>query len=143
MVGRVASSRLLLGVSGHTVVAASALGSAVGVGLLLVATGEAVATAAVVITGLSFASIFPTTLGVAGGRFAAYSGTAFGILFAIAMTGGMTLTWAVGQLAEAYGLRPALALAGVNSLMILVLQLILRRAERAARKEDVVGSEVA
>jgi len=47
-----------------------------------------------------FASIFPTTFGVAGSKFEAYSGTAFGILFAIALTGGMLLPWAVGRLAQ-------------------------------------------
>jgi fucose permease len=108
----------------------SAIGSAVGVGLLLLAPGAMTAVIAVVVIGFSFASIFPTTLGVAGGKCEAYSGTAFGILFAIALTGGMILPWVVGQVANAYGLRVGLAIAAFNSAMIFVLQLILRKNDR-------------
>jgi fucose permease len=128
MLGRVVSSKLLSGISGYTLVLISALGSVVGITLLVLAPGTAGATLAVMIIGLSFASIFPTTLGVAGSKFEAYSGTAFGILFAIALTGGMLLPWAVGRLAQVYGLRVALLLAAVNSVMILLLQLVLRKS---------------
>jgi fucose permease len=127
MVGRIVSSKLLLWMSSHTLVLVSALGSALGVSILLLSHNEATAILAVILVGLSFASIFPTTLGIAGSKFEAYSGTAFGILFAIALTGGMLMPWAMGQLAEAYGLRSALVLAVANSLMIFLLQLILRR----------------
>lgn len=130
MVGRIVSSKLLSRVSSYTLVLLSAIGSAVGVGLLLLAPGAMPAVIAVVVIGFSFASIFPTTLGVAGGKCEAYSGTAFGILFAIALTGGMILPWVVGQVANAYGLRVGLAIAAFNSAMIFVLQLILRKNDR-------------
>jgi fucose permease len=130
MVGRIVSSKLLSRVSSYTLVLLSAIGSAVGVGLLLLAPGAMTAVIAVVVIGFSFASIFPTTLGVAGGKCEAYSGTAFGILFAIALTGGMILPWVVGQVANAYGLRVGLAIAAFNSAMIFVLQLILRKNDR-------------
>jgi len=51
--------------------------------------------------------------GVAG-KCEEYSGTAFGILFAIALTGGMILPWAVGQIADAYRLRLALLILLAN-----------------------------
>jgi fucose permease len=130
MVGRIVSSKLLSRVSSYTLVLLSAIGSAVGVGMLLLAPGAMTAVIAVVVIGFSFASIFPTTLGVAGGKCEAYSGTAFGILFAIALTGGMILPWVVGQVANAYGLRVGLAIAAFNSAMIFVLQLILRKNDR-------------
>lgn len=132
MLGRVVSSKLLAGISGYTLVLISALGSAAGITLLVMAPGIIGAILAVILVGLSFASIFPTTLGIAGGKFEAYSGTAFGILFAIALTGGMVLPWAVGQLAKVYGLRIALVLAAVNSLMIFFLQFVLWKSKHIA-----------
>lgn len=122
MLGRVISSRLLLRMKASTLVKVSAIGSAMGGLLLLIATSIPIATAGAVLIGLSFASIFPTTLGVAGSRFEAYSGTVFGILFGIALSGGMALPWAVGQISARQGLHFGLSLVIANSFMILILQ---------------------
>lgn len=127
MLGRVVSSRLLLRIKGSTLLLLSALGSTASVSVLLIASTEKVAILGVVLIGLSFASIYPTVLGLAGTQFEESSGTVFGVLFAIALTGGMTLPWAVGQIAETYGLRSALLLPVANSLMILGLQLMLAK----------------
>jgi fucose permease len=78
---------------------------------------------AVILIGTGFAGIFPTTLGAAGTLFPSNSGTAFGILFTIALSGGMILPWIVGQLASAQGLRKALFIAIFDALMILFLQM--------------------
>jgi fucose permease len=131
LVARVVSSRLLLRVNGSVVVLASALAAALGVGFLLVSSGYAGAAAALLVTGFGFASIFPTTLGLAGSAFEAYSGTVFGILFAVALTGGMTLPWAVGQLGQSWGLRAAMALACLDALAIAALQLLISRRIKA------------
>jgi fucose permease len=130
MLARVISSRLLLRVQGPLVVLGSALGSAVGVTVLLLAGTVTVAALGVVLIGLSFASIYPTVLGLAGSRFEEYSGTVFGLLFAIALTGGMTLPWAVGQIAQTRNLRLALSLPALNALMIFVLQLLIPKTAR-------------
>jgi len=130
MLARVISSRLLLRVQGPLVVAGSALGSAAGVTVLLLAGTVTVAALGVVLIGLSFASIYPTILGLAGSRFEEYSGTVFGILFAIALTGGMTLPWTVGQIAQTRNLRLALSLPALNALMIFVLQLLIPKTAR-------------
>jgi len=129
MIGRMVSSKLLSRVNSYTLVMFSALGSVGGVSLLLLAPSITTAVIAVVVIGLSFASIFPTILGVAGSKCEAYSGTAFGILFAIALTGGMILPWAVGQLADAYGLRLGLGIAALNAGMIFLLQLVLLKKD--------------
>jgi fucose permease len=127
MVTRVYLSRLLLRIQGARLVMLSALGSALGVTALLLASSLPAAAVGVVLVGLGMAGIFPTTLGLAGARFQEYTGTVFGILFAIALTGGMTLPWVVGQLAQAHGLRLALLLPAVNALMILGLQWVILR----------------
>jgi len=127
MLARVFLSRLLLRINGPRLVMLSALGSALGMAVLLLAPTIEVAVLGVVLIGLGFAGIFPTALGLAGAHFEEHSGTVFGILFAIALTGGMTLPWVVGQLAQAHGLRSALFLAPGNSLMIFALQWLIQR----------------
>jgi len=123
MIGRVVSSRLVLRVKPSTMILASSVGAAAGVVVLLAAQTEFMAAAGIAIAGLSFASIYPVTLGLAGSRFEAYSGSVFGILFAIALVGGMMLPWSVGQLAQSHGLRAALAIVIGNCAMIFLLQL--------------------
>ena len=127
VVGRIIASRLVLKVTSTTLVLASALGSALGAGLLAFSPTREVATLALAIIGLSFASIFPTTLSQAASTFHSYLGTVFGMLFAIALIGGMTMPWAVGQIADSHGLRYGLALVAGNFIMIFVLQLIILR----------------
>jgi fucose permease len=75
-----------------------------------------------VVLGATLAGIFPAVLGVAGARFPAHSGTVFGLLFTMALTGGMTLPWVTGQAAAAWGLRPALGLVVVQFLAVFALQ---------------------
>lgn len=126
MLARLYLSRFLLRARGETTVMASALASAAGVLLLVRASGAWTAAAALLLIGAGFASIFPTTLGAAGARYAGRSGTVFGILIAIALTGGMTLPWLVGQLARDHGLPRALLVAAFNAIMICGVQLLLR-----------------
>jgi fucose permease len=119
MAARVALSRALLRADGPRVVLGSAAGAALGCVILAVAPNTAVAAAGLVLTGLSLASIFPTVLGVAGAHFVEHSGTVFGILFTVALTGGMTLPWLAGQMAEPLGVRAAFWLAGTGFAAIL------------------------
>jgi len=121
IVARVGMSRLLLRVPGPTVVLASALTAAAGVMVLLTAHGPWQAGCALTLIGLGLASIFPTTLGLAGARFEEYSGTVFGILFAVALAGGMSLPWALGRIAQTAGFRTALWLPAGAFLAIAVL----------------------
>jgi fucose permease len=125
MIGRAISSRVVLNWRSSTVILASAVGAAAGLVVLLAAQNLLMAGAGIAIAGLSFASVYPVTLGFAGSRFEAYSGSVFGMLFAIALAGGMILPWAVGQLAEAHGLRWALAIVIGNCIMIFLLQLVI------------------
>jgi fucose permease len=118
---RFALSRLLLAVEGGITVMASAAAAAAGVGLLSIARTEWMAAGALILTGCGVASIFPTTLGLAGTRFAEHSGTVFGLLFAIALTGGMSLPWALGHFA-ATSFRLALLLPAAGFVAIFVIQ---------------------
>jgi MFS transporter, FHS family, glucose/mannose:H+ symporter len=127
MAARVVLSRLLLHVTPHAVVLGSAL--LAGAGTLVLATAG-VAPAAVggtVLTGFAMAGIFPSVLGITGARFREHSGTVFGILFTIALSGGMTIPWLGGHLAEAAGLRWIFVLAAANFGAIAGLMLMARR----------------
>ncbi len=108
--------------TGPRLVLASAVVSAVVVALLVTASSASAAVAAAVILGATLAGIYPAVLGVAGSRFPAHSGTVFGVLFTMALTGGMTLPWVTGQAAAAWGLRPALGLVALQFLAVAVLQ---------------------
>ncbi len=130
MLARALLSRLLLKAAGPTVVRAGALATAACVLLMVTVRGPVAAGAAVVAAGACLASIYPTVLGQAGARFAAASGTVFGLLFAMALVGGMTLPWAVGRLAETHGLRVALLIPALNSLGVFLLQSLIARRIR-------------
>ena len=96
--------------------------------LLLMGRSSGLAAIAVVLLGMSTATIFPTVLGLAGSCYASHSGTVFGILIGIALSGGMTLPWVTGKFSESFGIRRGLLIVVVDSLMIFGLQLIANRA---------------
>jgi fucose permease len=77
--------------------------------------------------GLALAGIFPSVLGITGGRFREHSGTVFGILFTIALCGGMTIPLVAGHMAEAAGLRSVFVFASANFLAIAALGAVARR----------------
>jgi FHS family glucose/mannose:H+ symporter-like MFS transporter len=127
MLTRVVSSRLLLRMKGATLVTLSAAVVMAAVALLIGGPTAAIRGLGAVLAGAGCAAIYPTMLGEAGSRFAEYSGTAFGIIFAIAMIGGITMPWAAGQIASAYGLRAALALPLAGAFMIILIRMRLRQ----------------
>ena len=132
MVSRLLLSRVLLRLGPHRIVLGSALVAAAGALIVASADSTAVALAGILLTGMALAGIFPTVLGVAGAAFRDRSGTVFGILFTVALTGGMTLPWLAGHLAASTGLRNVFLLAAGNFVMIAGLSGLSRRARAAA-----------
>ncbi len=130
MVARIVLSRVLLRANPHRVVLCCAAGACVGALVTAAASGPVVASAGIILCGLSLAGVYPTVLGIAGAAFREHSGTVFGILFTVALAGGMVLPWAAGQLAEAAGLRWVFALVAAAFAAILVLSRAMARASR-------------
>jgi fucose permease len=122
MLARVVLSRVALRVSGPRIVMGCALSSAAGMAVLATSQRPAVAVAATVFVGAALAGIFTTALGIVGARYAAFTGTVFGLLFTAALSGGVTLPWIAGLVAEAHGLRAALWLVVGSFLMVAGLQ---------------------
>jgi fucose permease len=121
MLSRLVLSRLLVRVRPQRAVFGGALMSAVGAIIVAVAPSTFIAVAGVLLTAVALAGIFPTVLGIAGGAFRDHSGVVFGILFTVALTGGMTMPWLAGHLAQSSGLRPVFVLVAINFGIIALL----------------------
>jgi len=133
MVGRLAASRIVPRLKNETVVIASAGLSLLAGVLLIAAPGRGWASAGAVLIGLGFAAIYPTTLAIAGEHFAALSGTAFSLIFTVALSGGMLCPWLAGKIGQASGLRQGLFIPVVNCLMIIILMTVLARVLKKRR----------
>jgi FHS family glucose/mannose:H+ symporter-like MFS transporter len=118
MASRIGMGRLLRHVRGSSVVTIGAAGAALACLLLATAPTGLVAGIAALLAGLSLAPIFPTVLGEAGARFPEQTGAVFGLLFTVALTGGMTMPWVAGHLASAAGLPAVFVLATGNFVMV-------------------------
>jgi fucose permease len=105
MTSRAVLSRISLGIDPYRILLLCACGACAGAVLAGVAPAPSMAALAIVLCGCSLAGIYPTALGIAGDRFQSHSGTVFGILFTVALAGGMLLPWAAGQIGSAVGLR--------------------------------------
>jgi len=126
MAGRWIVSRVAASFAAHILVSGSALLALVAVvGLIL--TGSPVGAAVLVAcVGLGFAAIFPTTLAQAGTVFAEFSGTAFSVIFVVALTGGMSAPWLVGRIAQNHGVGTGFWITVASCGAIVALQVLIR-----------------
>ena len=135
MSGRLLSSRIVRAVRSETLILGSAaLALCAAVLMALSPSGNVAAVGAVVI-GLGFAAIYPTTLAIVGERFTAMTGTAFSVVIAVGLVGGMLAPWLAGRIAEASSLRQGLLIPVINCAMIVVLSVLVGR-EMKKQKTD-------
>jgi len=127
LVGRLAASRIGTKVRASTLVTGGAvLAMLSSIGLIFSGSGP-VAALLVALVGLGFATIFPTTLAQAGSAFASHSGTAFSVIFVLALSGGMTAPWLVGRIAQNQGIGAGFWVTAVGCGAIVLLQAVIRR----------------
>lgn len=81
--------------------------------------------------GVGFAATFPAVLGMVGDRYAELSGTAFSLVIAMALCGGMLLPWLAGVLGGIYGMRGSFLIVPAALLILATLLGILPRRLRA------------
>jgi FHS family glucose/mannose:H+ symporter-like MFS transporter len=93
----------------------------VGAFLMIGSRGLAPAAFGVFLLGVGFAATFPVILGFVGDRYAHLSGTAFSIVFVMALTGGMVMPFVTGVLGGRYGLRTSFLVVPVALVGIVVL----------------------
>jgi len=133
LVGRMAASRIGARMSGATLVAGGALLAMLSTIGLIFSGNSAVAALCIALVGLGLATIFPTTLAQAGTAFASHSGTAFSVIFVLALCGGMTSPWLAGKIAQDQGIGAGFWVTVVSCGAIVLLQLAIRRAARRVR----------
>ncbi len=126
MAGRWIVSKIASRLSSNLLVTGSALFALVAVGGLILIDSPHVAAVLVACIGLGFAAIFPTTLAQAGTVFAEFSGTAFSVIFVVALAGGMTAPWLVGQIAQNHGVGSGFWVTAISCGGIVALQTAIR-----------------
>jgi len=131
MVARIVLSRILLHADPHRVILYCAFGAGAGAALAATETKAVLTSAGILLCGLSLAGIYPTVLGIAGAAFREHSGTVFGMLFTVALAGGMALPWVSGHLAQAAGLRWVFVLVAVAFVAVLALGRLVARLSPA------------
>ena len=121
MCGRLAAAQFLRRLTKPQLLLASGIGSLVGCALLLASRAAPPLFAGAVVTGFSYAAIYPTTLAIAADRYERLAGTIFGFLFAAGLIGGMIFPFGIGHLSQSFGIRAAmmLPLAGAAAIALL------------------------
>ncbi len=137
MAGRLVSSRLVRVFRNDRLVLASAAVSLAAAVLLRSAPSGALAALGAVLIGLGFAAIYPTTLALVGTSFAAFSGTAFSVVIAMGLCGGMLSPWLAGTIAQTSGLRQGLFLPVLNCAMIIALQIVIMSVMKKRKTGDL------
>jgi fucose permease len=132
MLGRISASRILRKLSEAQLLMASVAGALVSTAVIALATSVSVLAIGVGLAGLSFASIYPTVLALAGNRYRSFSGTIFGVLFTVGLCGGSTLPWLIGHLSQTFTMRAGMALLSFAAAMICVIFLAIRSREEHA-----------
>jgi len=131
MVARLALGNILRWASPYRVLYTCITIALVGTSFLLSAHQVWIAGLGVFLVGAGLAATFPTVLGFVGDRYAALSGTAFSLVIAMALVGGMILPYAAGVLGSLRGLRGSLLIVPAALVAQIILLAILARARRA------------
>jgi MFS transporter, FHS family, glucose/mannose:H+ symporter len=121
MTGRSVVAQLLKFISKERLVFISGVAALLGSSLLLVNRSLVTLVLGVLVLGFAYAGVFPTVLAIAGDHYRKLSGTVFGLLFGIALLGGMSFPWAVGQVSQVWGVRNGMMVPFVGAAAICVL----------------------
>jgi fucose permease len=139
MISRAVLSRIALGMDPYRTLLLCTCGAGIGTTLAALAPNLAVAAFGILICGWSLAGVYPTSLGIAGDRFQSYSGTVFGILFAIALAGGMIFPLLAGQVGATAGLRWVFGMIAAAFAAILGLSRIARHIEHQNKFSEEIA----
>jgi MFS transporter, FHS family, glucose/mannose:H+ symporter len=102
----------------------------IGVGLIFLAVGKSFlpSVAGLILLGAGLAGGFPLMLGFVGNRYKELSGTAFSLVFVIALLGNMIINYGMGVIAQAYGIQHLITVAFIELIaMILLCYIILKK----------------
>jgi MFS family permease len=123
---------------GVKLVAGAAIVSMGTILLMIVTKHSGFATAAVITTGLVFAPIFPTIVGVTFAKFEPrLYGSIFGIIFAVGLLGGTFVPNLVGQLSTGGSVQQSLLIVLAMAAALFVISLFLKSGAPAADRNRV------
>ena len=74
-----------------------------------------------ILLGAGLAGGFPLMLGLVGDRYKELSGTAFSLVFVIALLGNMLINYGMGIIAQVYGIQHLITVAFVELVVMIVL----------------------
>jgi MFS transporter, FHS family, glucose/mannose:H+ symporter len=133
MLARLALGSILRRAPPFTVLYVCLATALAGSAFLLATRSVRMATLGVFLLGVGFAAMFPTLLGFIGDRYADLSGTAFSLVIAVALLGGMSLPYLAGILGGTYGMRGSFVIVPaalvIHAILLGILKRGLRRAE--------------
>ncbi len=124
---RIAITSVLQKTGRKKVVLVSLLVSVAGTILILASNTVVMVLAGLLLTGIGFAAIFPLVFSYVGDLYPRLSGTAFSVILAIALLGGMTFPSVVGVLADSLDLRSALIIAPVSLIISAAIFMVLTK----------------
>lgn len=130
MVGRLIASQIkVLTQIGAVLISILALVAAVGIYLMIATTNHTVAVFAIILSGLAFAPIFPTIVGVTLSRFKpAQYGSVFGVIFSAGLLfGGTTIPPAIGRYAQSTSIAQGLMILVVAAIILAVIGFFMRK----------------
>jgi len=127
MVGRFLTSTVKnLTAMGARVITAMSFLSIVAIVLMIVTKSPGLAIAAIILTGLAFAPIFPTIVGVTFAKFEPrLYGSIFGIIFAIGLLGGTFVPKVIGNLSVGSTVQQSLVIPAVMAAILFLLSLVI------------------
>jgi len=134
MVGRFATSMVKnLTAIGVRLIGAAALVAAGTILVMILTSSPALATAAVVLTGLVFAPIFPTIVGVTFAKFEPrLYGSIFGIIFSVGLLGATFVPKIIGNLSAGATVQQSLLIVLAMAAALFVVSLFLKGGAKAS-----------
>jgi len=128
-IGRFISSTVKnLSQIGTTMIAVTSLVSILTIGILILTRNPVFAMVAVLLTGLAFAPMFPTIVGVTFAKFdASLYGSIFGIIFSVGLLGPMFVPKIIGALSVGGTVQQGLPIAAVVAGLLLLVAVVMGR----------------
>jgi len=137
MIGRfLASTMKNLTAMGAKLITLMSLISIMAIVVMIIAKSPVLAVVAVLFTGLAFAPIFPTIVGVTFAKFdASLYGSIFGIIFAVGLLGGTFVPKFVGNMSVGRTVQGSLPIAAIMAGILFFISLFIGKVGQRAKTE--------
>ena len=140
LVGRLVSQWIIPRVTTVALLAGSVLSALLGTIVLSSTDNRFGAVMGILFLGAGYAPIFPLVIQTIGHRFPEYRPGVFNGLFALAVMGGLLAPWAVGLIAEQWGIRAVMILPLLGTFTVFLLILLILLEAKLSRLAAPKGS---